>query len=98
MDPNWEFCLENLATLARVIIDSSSCGGQAATTKNVSSSEFPTREPQLSSNGSQKKAGIHHSRHNSRQNQGCQIFLGTKYQNGKKYAKLQQIIPNVHKI
>jgi hypothetical protein len=45
-----------------------------------------------------KKAGIHHSRHNSRQNQGCQIFLGTKYQNGKKYAKLQQIIPNVHKI
>jgi hypothetical protein len=23
--------------------------------------------------------------------QGCQIFLGTKYQNGKKYTKLPQI-------
>jgi hypothetical protein len=30
--------------------------------------------------------------------QGCQIFLGTKYQNGKKYTKLPRIIPNVHKI
>jgi hypothetical protein len=32
------------------------------------------------------------------QNQGCQIFLGTKYQNGEKYTKLPLIIPNVHKI
>jgi hypothetical protein len=30
--------------------------------------------------------------------QGCQIFLGTKYQNGKKYTKLPQNIPNVNKI
>jgi hypothetical protein len=30
--------------------------------------------------------------------QGCQIFLGTKFQNGKKYTKLPQTIPNVHKI
>jgi hypothetical protein len=30
--------------------------------------------------------------------QGCQIFLGTKYQNGGKYAKLLQTIPNVNKI
>jgi hypothetical protein len=30
--------------------------------------------------------------------QGCQIFLGTKYQNGKKFTKLQRTIPNVHKI
>jgi hypothetical protein len=29
---------------------------------------------------------------------GCQIFLGTKYQNGKKYFKLPRTIPNVHKI
>jgi hypothetical protein len=31
-------------------------------------------------------------------NQGCQIFHGTKYQNGKKYTELPQTIPNVHKI
>jgi hypothetical protein len=30
--------------------------------------------------------------------QGCQIFLGTKYQNGEKYTKLPQNIPNGHKI
>jgi hypothetical protein len=30
--------------------------------------------------------------------QGCQIFLGTKYQNGKKFTKLPLTIPNVHKI
>jgi hypothetical protein len=30
--------------------------------------------------------------------QGCQIFLGTKYQNGEKYAKLPRTVPNVHKI
>jgi hypothetical protein len=30
--------------------------------------------------------------------QGCQIFLGTKYQNGKKYSQLPQTIPNVNKI
>jgi hypothetical protein len=29
---------------------------------------------------------------------GCQIFLGTKYQNGEKYTKLPRTIPNVHKI
>jgi hypothetical protein len=29
---------------------------------------------------------------------GCQIFLGTKYQNGGKYTKLPRTIPNVHKI
>jgi hypothetical protein len=31
-------------------------------------------------------------------NQGCQIFLGTIHQNGEKYTKLPQNIPNVHKI
>jgi hypothetical protein len=30
--------------------------------------------------------------------QGCQIFLGPKYQNGEKYTKLPQRIPNGHKI
>jgi hypothetical protein len=30
--------------------------------------------------------------------QGCQIFLGPKYQNGEKYAKLPQNMPNGHKI
>jgi hypothetical protein len=30
--------------------------------------------------------------------QGCQIFLGPKYQNGEKYTKLPQNIPNGHKI
>jgi hypothetical protein len=30
--------------------------------------------------------------------QGCQIFHGAKYQNGKKYTELPQTIPNVHKI
>jgi hypothetical protein len=30
--------------------------------------------------------------------QGCQIFLGTKYQNGKKYTKLPQTVPNAHKL
>jgi hypothetical protein len=30
--------------------------------------------------------------------QGCQIFLVTKYQNGEKYNKLPRTIPNVHKI
>jgi hypothetical protein len=30
--------------------------------------------------------------------QGCQIFLGTKYQNGEKYTKLPRTIPNVLKI
>jgi hypothetical protein len=29
--------------------------------------------------------------------QGCQIFLGTMYQNGKIYAKLPQNIPNGRK-
>jgi hypothetical protein len=28
----------------------------------------------------------------------CQIFLSTKYQNGKNYTKLPQNIPNVHKM
>jgi hypothetical protein len=30
--------------------------------------------------------------------QGCQIFPGTKYQNGEKYVKWPQNIPNGHKI
>jgi hypothetical protein len=30
--------------------------------------------------------------------QGCQICLGTKYQNGKNYTKLPRTIPNVRKI
>jgi hypothetical protein len=30
--------------------------------------------------------------------QGCQIFLGTKYQNWEKYTKLPRTIPNVRKI
>jgi hypothetical protein len=30
--------------------------------------------------------------------QGCQIFVGPKYQNVEKYTKLPQNIPNVHKI
>jgi hypothetical protein len=30
--------------------------------------------------------------------QGCQIFLATEYQNGVKYTKLPQNIPNGHKI
>jgi hypothetical protein len=30
--------------------------------------------------------------------QGCQIFHGTIYQNGEKYTKLPQNIPNGHKI
>jgi hypothetical protein len=30
--------------------------------------------------------------------QGCQIFLGPKYQNGEKYTKLPQNTPNCHKI
>jgi hypothetical protein len=30
--------------------------------------------------------------------QGCQIFLGPKYQNGEKYTKLPQNIPNGRKI
>jgi hypothetical protein len=30
--------------------------------------------------------------------QGCQIFLGTKYQNGEKYTKLPQNKTNGHKI
>jgi hypothetical protein len=29
-------------------------------------------------------------------NQGCQVFLGTKYQNAKKYTKLPRTIPIVH--
>jgi hypothetical protein len=31
-------------------------------------------------------------------NQGFQIVLGTKYQNGKMYTKLPRTIPKVHKI
>jgi hypothetical protein len=30
--------------------------------------------------------------------QGCQIFLGTPNQNGEKYTKLPQNIPNVHSV
>jgi hypothetical protein len=30
--------------------------------------------------------------------QGCQIFLGPKYQKGEKYTKLPQNIPNGYKI
>jgi hypothetical protein len=30
--------------------------------------------------------------------QCCQIFLGTTYQNGEKYTKLSQNIPNGHKV
>jgi hypothetical protein len=29
---------------------------------------------------------------------GCQIFLGTNYQNGEKYTKRPQNIPNGHNI
>jgi 23S rRNA A2030 N6-methylase RlmJ len=29
--------------------------------------------------------------------QGCQIFIGPKYQNGENYTKLQQNISNGHK-
>jgi hypothetical protein len=32
------------------------------------------------------------------QEQGCQIFLGPKYQNGGNYTKVPQNIPNGHKI
>jgi hypothetical protein len=31
-------------------------------------------------------------------NQGCQNFIGARYQNGKKYTKSPRTIPNVHKI
>jgi hypothetical protein len=31
------------------------------------------------------------------ENQGCQIFLGTRYRNGEKYTKPPQNIPNGHK-
>jgi hypothetical protein len=34
----------------------------------------------------------------SEADQGCQIFLGPKYQNVEKYSKLPQNIPNTHKI
>jgi hypothetical protein len=34
----------------------------------------------------------------SRQHQGCQIILGTTYQNGGKYAKCPQNIQNGHKL
>jgi hypothetical protein len=30
--------------------------------------------------------------------QGCQIILGTKYQNGEKYTKRPQNTPNGHKL
>jgi hypothetical protein len=30
--------------------------------------------------------------------QGCQIFFGTTYQNGEKYTKQPQNVPNGHKI
>jgi hypothetical protein len=33
-----------------------------------------------------------------RVDQGCQIFLGTTYQNGKKYTEILQNIPNGQKI
>jgi hypothetical protein len=36
-------------------------------------------------------------RHYRTEEQGCQIFLGTKYQNGGKYTKLPRTIPNVNK-
>jgi hypothetical protein len=32
------------------------------------------------------------------ENRGCQIFLGTTYQNGKNVSKWPQSIPNGHKI
>jgi hypothetical protein len=32
------------------------------------------------------------------QDQGCQIFLGTTYQNGKKSTKCLQNLPNGHKL
>jgi hypothetical protein len=38
------------------------------------------------------------SRARRRGKQGCQIFLGPKYQNGGKYTKLPQNIPNGHKL
>jgi hypothetical protein len=37
-------------------------------------------------------------RRHSSSAQGCQIFIGTKYQNGEKYTKLPRTIPNVLKI
>jgi hypothetical protein len=33
---------------------------------------------------------------NPSDDQGCQIFLGTKYQNGKNYTKLPRAMPNVY--
>jgi hypothetical protein len=35
---------------------------------------------------------------NSGRQQGCQMFLGTTYQNGEKCTKWPQDIPNGHKI
>jgi hypothetical protein len=35
---------------------------------------------------------------NSRKEQGCQIFLGTTYQNGEKYTKLLPKLPNCHNL
>jgi hypothetical protein len=31
-------------------------------------------------------------------NQGCQIFLATTYQNGNKYTKQPENVPNGHKL
>jgi hypothetical protein len=43
------------------------------------------------------KKDVFHFFHSRAENQGCQIFSGTTYQNGKKYTKLPQNIQNVHK-
>jgi hypothetical protein len=34
----------------------------------------------------------------ARPEQGCQIFRGTTYQNGEKYTKLLQNLPNCHEV
>jgi hypothetical protein len=42
-------------------------------------------------------SGHSRGKRHTRAQQGCQIFLGAKYQIGEKYTKLPQTIPNVHK-
>jgi hypothetical protein len=39
-------------------------------------------------------ASFSHTMLHNHLNQGCQIFLGPKYQNGEQYTKLPQNIPN----
>jgi hypothetical protein len=95
--PNWDLSFENLATLE---------GSRFHRVKSRSevllvASEFPLSSSWIFSDRIililLNNVETCRNSHNCTK-QGCQMFLGTIYQNGKKYTKRPQNVPTGHKI